>query len=112
MRAVSAFTCCGSPLTISEDRRSRRGFVVKMAICCTVCGKSSKIMDPYSEEDLQVNTRSVLAARTIGKGRNGLATFAGMMGMPPPLTRSHISKHNEVIRRATSQVPIILHSDS
>ena len=32
MRAISAFSCCGTPLTLTEDRRSRRGFVVKMAI--------------------------------------------------------------------------------
>ena len=71
---------------MTEDRTSRRGFVVKMAICCTVCGKKSKIIDPYCEDDLEVNHRSVLASRVMGKGRSGLATFAGMMGMLPPLT--------------------------
>ena len=102
MRAISAFSCCGTPLTLTEDRRSRRGFVVKMAICCKVCGKESVIMDPYSSDDLEVNTRSLVAARMMGKGRNGLATFAGIMGMPSPLTRPHISLHNEVIQRASS----------
>lgn len=77
--------------------------MVKMAICCTVCGKSSKIMDPYSPEDLKVNTRSVVAARTISKGRNGLATFVGIMGMPPPLARAHVVLHNELIHDATTQ---------
>ena len=74
----------------------------KMAICCKVCGKESVIMDPYSSDDLEVNTRSLVAARMMGKGRNGLATFAGIMGMPSPLTRPHILLHNEVIQRASS----------
>ena len=100
-RAVSAFSCCGSPLSVTEDRTSRRGFVVKMAICCTVCGKKSKIIDPYCEDDLEVNRRSVLALRVMGKGRSGLATFAGVMGMLPPLTQTHHSYHYDHIKRAT-----------
>ena len=54
-----------------------------LTICCSVCGKSACITDPYNDGDLDVN-RSVLAMRTIGKGRAGLATFSGMMGMKPP----------------------------
>ena len=100
-RAVSAFSCCGSPLSVTEDRTSRRGFVVKMAICCTVCGKKSKITDPYCEDDLEVNSRSVLASRVMGKGRSGLATFACVMGMLPPLTQTHHSYHYDDIKRAT-----------
>ena len=42
-RAVSAFSCCGSPLSVTEDRTSRRGFVVKMALCVA---KSQKLQTP------------------------------------------------------------------
>ena len=76
--------------------------MVKTALYCTAYGKSSKIMDPYYEEDFRVNTRSMLAAKAIGKGRNGLATFAGMMGRPLPFTRPKISQYNEVIRKTAS----------
>ena len=48
----------------------------------------------YDEEDLQVNTRAVLAARTAGHGRAGLTVFAGMMGMEPPLSHTHYPLHN------------------
>ena len=67
--AVSAFTCCGSPLAVVEDRNQRRGLVSKLSICCSVCGKSSAITDPYQKRDLETNTKFVLAMRAIGKGR-------------------------------------------
>lgn len=102
MKAVSAFSCCGSPLSVSENRSSRRGLVVKIAICCSVCGKKSVLTDPYSDEDLEVNQRSVLAARAIGKGRQGLATFTGMMGMLPPVASQHYTVYNDKIGAALS----------
>ena len=101
MRAIGAFSCCGSPLTVTEDRSSRRGLVVKISICCNTCGKKSSLTDPYNDEDLEVNRRSVLAARTIGKGRSGLATFTGMMGMVPPTTQTHYASHNMALKAAT-----------
>ena len=67
--AVSAFTCCGSPLAVVEDGNQRRGLVSKLSICCSVCGKFSAITDPYQKRDLETNTKSVLAMRAIGKGR-------------------------------------------
>jgi hypothetical protein len=103
MNAVSVFSCCGSPLTVKEDRRSRRGFVMKLAIVCSACGKTGTIMDPYKDEDLQVNTRAVLAARTAGKGRTGLSHFAGVMGMLPPLHSSHYAVHSSKVLVATRE---------
>ncbi len=94
--AVSVFSCCGSPLTVTEERKSRRGLVSKVSICCTVCGKKSLVTDPYREEDLAVNSRSILGMRVIGKGRASLESFTGIMGMfpppppPPPHSPSHI----------------------
>ena len=86
--AVSAaFTCCGSPLVVVEDRNLRRGVVSKLSICCSVCGKSSAIKDSYQKRDLETNTKSVLAMTVIGKGRAGLETFCGMMGMLPPVSQ-------------------------
>ena len=35
-----------------------------------------------------MNTRSVLAMRTIGKGRAGLESFCGVMDMLPPVSTS------------------------
>lgn len=104
MKALSNFSCCGSPLTVVEDRAQRRGFVSRIAICCTICGTESLITDPYCEEDLEVNSRSVLAMRLTGQGRAGLATFAGVMGMPPPVSASNFSVHNKKLRDATEKI--------
>ena len=67
------------------------------------CGTSALVVDPYDADDLEVNGRSVLAMRTIGKGRTGLATFCGMMGMPPPISANHFSTHNQKLKVACNQ---------
>ena len=73
--AVSALSYCGSPLIITEDRKNRRGLVSNLSISCSVCGKSSAITDSYCQKDLEVNSKSVLAMRAIGKGRTALETL-------------------------------------
>ena len=104
MRAIGKFTCCGSPITVVEDRSTRKGLVLKIAFRCTVCNKQSLITDPYSEEDLEVNDRALLAMRTVGHGRAGLATFTGMMGMLPPMSASNTSIHNTKLKKVTYKV--------
>ena len=95
--AVSAFTCCGSSLAVVEDRNQRRGLVSKLSICCSVCGKSSVITDPCQKRDLETSTKFVLAMRAIGKGRAGLETFCGMMGMLPPVSqRAYITQNQKL----------------
>ena len=82
-------------LTVTEDRNSGRGLVSKLSISCSVCGKSSAITDPYSKQDLEVNSQSVLAMRVVGKGRGALDTFSGLMGMLPPISQPAYSSHNK-----------------
>ena len=93
-RAVSAFSCSSSPLTVTEDSNSRRGLVSKLSISCSVCGKSSTITDSYSKKDLEVNSKYVLAMR-VGKGRGALETFSGLMGMLPPISQPAYSSRNK-----------------
>ena len=84
------FLCCtcGSPVTVKEDRSLRRSLVSSIALHCTVCTWSTKLTNSYSEEDLEVNQWSVLAARAVGRGRSGLSTFTGFMGMLPPISQA------------------------
>ena len=76
----------------------------KISICCTVCGKKSSVTDPYPAEDVVVNNRAHLAIRTIWKGRAGLATFSGMMGIAPPITSKHNGTYNQRLGDATDPV--------
>lgn len=99
-KRIGVFSCCGSPLTVTVEPSSRRGLVTQVAICCSICGTYALVADPYDEDDLEMNSRSVLASRSIGKGRAGLATFCGMMGMPPPISGSNYSIHNKKLKVA------------
>ena len=84
--AVTVFSCCGSPLAVTEEMQSRRGLVSHVSICCAVCGKKSLVTDPYREEDLAVNSRFILGMRVSGKGRAAMESLTGIMGMLPPLS--------------------------
>ena len=97
-KRISVFSCCGSPLTVTVEPSSRRDLVTQVAICCSVCGTYALVTDPYDEDDLEMNGRSVLVMRSIGRGRAGLATFCGMMGMPPPISDSNYSVHNKKLK--------------
>ena len=66
----------------------------KVAICCMVCGKLSFLTDPYHAEEQTVNTKSILAMRTIGKRRAILDTFTAMIGMLPPVYKPSYFSHN------------------
>ena len=44
-----------------------------------------------------VNTRSVMAFREIGRGRNHIETFSRVMNMPPPYSHSSYDKIVEEI---------------
>ena len=76
----------------------------KISICWTVCGKKSSVTDPYRPEDVVVNSRAHLAMRIIGKGRAGLATFSGMMGIAPPITSKYYGTYNQRLRDAIDPV--------
>ena len=72
-------------------------------IHCTACIWSTKLTNPYSEADLEVNKRSIVAARAIGRGRSGLATFTGLMGMLPPISYPHYMAHCQKIKMSTEE---------
>ena len=57
----------------------------------TVCSTEAKISDSHSAKAL--NARSVLGIRNIGRGRNSLASFCGLMSMLPPVVPSLYSVH-------------------
>ena len=100
-KAASVFSCCGSPLTVAEERQCRRGLVSKVSICCTLCGKKSLVTDPYREEYLQP-TRSILGMRVIGNGSTSLESFTEIMGMLLPLAKPHFSSHTKAIHLAST----------
>ena len=71
--------------------------------CCSVCGKSSAITDPYQKRDLETSTKSVLVMELQGKGRAGLETFCGMMGMLPPVSQRAYTTQNQKLFVASGE---------
>ena len=68
-----------------------------------MCGKSSAITYPYQKRDLETNTKYVLVMRAIGKGRAGLETFCGMMGMLPPVSQRVYTTENQKLCIASGE---------
>ena len=100
--AVSVFSCCGSPLAVTEEMQCRKGLVSQVYICCTVCEKKSLVTDPYREEGLAVNNRFILGMKVIGKGRAAMESLTGIMGMLPPLYKPRFSSHTKAIHVAST----------
>ena len=100
--AMSVFSCCGSPLAVTEEMQSRRGLVSHVSICCTLYEKKSLVTDPYREENLAVNSRFILGVRVIGKGRAAKESLAGIMGMLPPLSKPRFFSHTKAIHVAST----------
>ena len=59
--------------------------------------------DPYQKRDLDTNTKSVLAMSAIGKGRAGLETFCGMMGMLPLVFQRAYTTQNQKLFVASGE---------
>ena len=54
----------------------------------TVCSTEANISDPCLPKAKALNARSVLGMRNVGRGRNGLASFCGLMNMLSPVVPS------------------------
>jgi len=89
--------CNNKSVDVSCDDLSKKmGLAVPLNLSCTVptCSWSKEFFTSKSfinnkpgNNPYEINYRSVLAMREIGKGHTSLATFCGYMNMPPPLSR-------------------------
>eukprot|EP00794_Sanderia_malayensis_P002927 gene2927-3381_t len=91
---------CKSALTLQDDRKARSGFVHKLALRCCKCNwikrffTSALVQKDHSEPStgrtrFDLNVRSVLAFREIGKGHDGMQTLATFMNLFPPALKSN-----------------------
>lgn len=85
-----------------------RGLGSQISITCSACSKvvfinSSKKVGKTSNA-YEINRRSVLAARTLGHGLNGLKTFCGVMDLPQPISHSNYDSINKELQEASNQV--------
>lgn len=95
--------CSCDALTLQENHDRRKGLSSWLDSVCRVCGHVvSFTTSQQTGSFMDVNCRSVLAAREIGCGRACLETFCCMMDMPPPVAavsfHSHVTSVHKSVR--------------
>ena len=100
--------CSCDALTLQENHDRRKGLSSWLDIVCCVCGHIvSFTTSQQTGFFMDVNRRSVLAAREIGCGRARLETFCCMMDMPPPVAavsfHSHVTSVYKSVREKCSE---------
>ena len=99
--------CKSGDITISEDCSSREGLVSFVTMECSNPSCQSQGTYPLEKKVgryFEMNRRSVLAMRRIGRGHAALTKFCGIMNMPGPVSRSNFSAHQKVLRCAALAV--------
>ena len=109
---ISSKLCCkfcSSNVTLIEVKR--QGFDSELAFHCS----NRRCNDQESFHTApqvnigsnlhvsSINRRSVLAMRAVGGDRSELATFAGIMDLPPPVQKSSYSLINKTIEKAATE---------
>ena len=96
--------CLEGELAIEDERRE--GLASSVFLRCQMCGASSGWCDllPRAGRFYQVNRRSVLAMRVIGRGHTALKKFCGIMDLPPPVAWPAFNGHQKAIAQAAAQV--------
>ena len=98
-------SCKTGKLIISENVQI--GLASELSVMCNndSCSFShSAQLSVKTARFYDVNRRSVLAMRRIGRGHAGLRKFCGVMNLPPPVTERSFIKHQKAIALAASTV--------
>ena len=105
---------CHHGLLLEDDNICRAGLSPKLLLTCASCEWTSTF---HSSELIQkqqnsgakrrafdVNMRSVIAFREIGKGHEAMKCFSGFMNLSPPVTRKQYNKVNVKLHSAYQDV--------
>ena len=108
--SISNCKACSEPLELTDDE-CRFGLCHQLSFQCKHCGWSEKFYSsptsnktnpesPARRHMFDVNIRSVVAFREIGKGHTALSTFSGLMNLSKPLAKTQYNKVNEKLLTA------------
>ena len=85
-----------------------RGLVSKIVITCVACHKAAFIdtskKGGNKSNAYGINKRTLLAAKTLGHGLNGLKTFCGVMDLPQPVFHSNFDNMNIKLKTVSKEV--------
>ena len=94
VNTVACPHCKAVGLILEEDASMRKGLCSFLMAVCKSCGNTIGFYTSQKKGSfMEVNRRSVLAAREIGCGRADLEMFCAMMNLPPPVARKSFNGH-------------------
>ncbi|MBY0580841.1 MAG: hypothetical protein K2P53_04080 [Rickettsiales bacterium] len=86
--------CERKSININIDHKNKKGLSSLLLLCCSEClwktkfYTSKKVSTKASEKSFDINLRSVIAMREIGKGHSALEKLCGFLNLPPPLQKA------------------------
>eukprot|EP00117_Sycon_ciliatum_P022925 scpid72803/ scgid6114/ len=96
--------CSSGTLRLADSKK--RGLGTVLTLECNACGYLGNApLSKKAGRSFEVNKRSVLGMRRIGRGWNALRKFCGIMNLPPPVTESvYNTHHKQLMTAAVSNV--------
>lgn len=105
---LSLVACCpdcqSRDIAVEIDLEKKKGLSVLLDVCCNKCGwthqsYTSKTVGPniHGAKSFEINTRSVIAMREIGRGHASLEKFCGYMNIPPPMRKNAFLENQKKI---------------
>ena len=98
---------CSSPVKLTHNKNEHKGFSLKLCIKCSVCSAcrfsyTSPQYIPLQKSKTvkkahEINYRTVMAFREMGKGHAGIETFTTMMSMPFSIAFTTYKKINKTL---------------
>ena len=102
--AVCAVCKVGS-IILEEERQQGLGSHMVISCSSESCpGANVKFSSSIKTRFFDVNRRSVLAARRIGRGHSGLQKFCAIMDLPKPVNKTNFQKHQQAAIEAAHTV--------
>ena len=98
---------CNSPLSLTHNANERQGFSHKICVACSFCTYTKMYFtspqftpparDARGKKAHEINYRTVMAFREIGRGHEGMKTFTTMMNMASPLAFTSYNDINSTL---------------
>lgn len=103
---IGSCPICAAKVYYFHNKDAKKGLAHFINISCTECdwdstySSSKEVQNEISKQGnnaFDINTRSVIAMREVGKGFTALKTFCGFMNIPSPMTQKTFSNIQESI---------------
>ena len=106
--AISAMCICihchSGEVKLVEESREGLGSMFMIQCQNEECMESLSFSSNLKGRFYDVNRRSVLAMRRIGRGYSALQKFCGIMNLPPPLNEKNFQRHQRALSQAATVV--------